>query len=113
MRLLETASEHKALLPKNGHELFLVLFFRSSEGSLESITACSTFEPIPSFELVAVDLNHAPLLAERFALPKTPVLAAVYDGSILCLDDVLTESTCHELAELALRQKSALLEAAS
>ncbi len=112
MRVLQTTIQQSVLLPKKGTRLFLALFFRSSEQSLESIEACSDMEPVPSFELVAVDLDRAPALAERFALPTTPVLAAVFDGTLLCLDDVLTPSTCHELAELALRQKHTLLQVA-
>jgi len=112
MRVLQTPDERAKLLPKRASGLFLVLFFRSSELSADAIDIC-TSDTDAAFELVAVDLDGAPLLAERFALPRVPVLAVVFDGTILCLEDELSESSCRELAELALLQQKALLETSS
>ncbi len=119
MKILNTFNEQKVLLPKHGDAIYMVLFYRTSEQSpqrtqsLLALSMCQGIAPINNFEMVGVDLDHAPEIAERFALPQVPLLAAVFDGTILCLDDALSESTCRELSELAILQKKSLLEVAS
>ncbi len=106
-------------MPKHDDAIYMVLFYRTSEQSpqrtksLQALTLCQEMSPNNTFEMVGVDLDHAPEIAERFALPQVPLLAAIFDGTILCLDDELSESTCHELSELAVLQKKSLLEVAS
>jgi hypothetical protein len=107
MKELRTPVDLAALLPGGSDELFMVLFWRSSEPLARAARrSCADFVWPRPFRPVSVDLDRASDVDAWFCLNSVPILAVVTDGAILGMEFDCTPEACRKLAECGRSQYS-------
>jgi len=109
MHELQTSSERCCLLPGKSRELFVVLFWRSSDPSAASLRdKCCTFAWPRCFRTVSIDLDEAREIDDWFNIKSPPMLAVVHDGALLSMEFDFCEAAYQRLAECGRHQYSQL-----
>lgn len=106
--------EADVLLPGRSRDVFVVLFWRGSAGSLAELrTRCAEVTWPRGFRVVCVDLDAASEVDEWFKPGTLPMLAVVHDGALLSMEFDFSDEACVRLAECGRAQYSLMLDALS
>ena len=100
MEELVTTSDRSGLLPGRSKDLFVVLFWRSSQGqNQETRLKLGDYDWPRCFRVVSIDLDGAQEIDEWFNVRTVPMVAVIHDGALLSMEFDFGDEACLRLAD--------------